>query len=295
MSRKIIVLNSFVLMLAVSAMAIAGGEQSPKVIPLWEKGAPGFESRKDEKEIRVDKGKDIIINNVNNPSVTVYLPPKEKATGTAVIIAPGGGHNSLWIAHEGYNPAKWLSDHGIAAFVLKYRLAREKGSPYKIDIHAVQDGERAIRFVRSKAADWDIKADRIGIMGFSAGGELAAYLVAKGKKGDQGSADAADPVEKQSAWPNFQALIYSGPLGIKGAKITKDFPPTFIAYGETDKQSAPLSDYYKSLKTAGVPAELNILPKTGHGFGLRDTSKGPAAEWPQRFFDWLVAEKFVKN
>ena len=198
MSRKIIVLNSFVLMLAVSAMAIAGGEQSPKVIPLWEKGAPGFESRKDEKEIRVDKGKDIIINNVNNPSVTVYLPPKEKATGTAVIIAPGGGHNSLWIAHEGYNPAKWLSDHGIAAFVLKYRLAREKGSPYKIDIHAVQDGERAIRFVRSKAADWDIKADRIGIMGFSAGGELAAYLVAKGKKGDQGSADAADPVEKQS-------------------------------------------------------------------------------------------------
>ena len=292
---RLVALSSLLLGLVASAMVSAGGEQAPKEIPLWEKGAPGFESRKDEKEIRVNKGKDIIINNVNNPSIAVYLPPKEKATGTAVIIAPGGGHNSLWIAHEGYNPAKWLSDHGIAAFVLKYRLAREKGSPYKIADHAVQDGERAIRYVRSKAKDWDIDPERVGIMGFSAGGELAAYLVAKGKKGDKGKEDALDPVERQSAWPNFQALIYSGPLGIKGAKTTKDFPPTFVAYGDGDKQSAPLSPYYESLKAASVPAQLHVLPMAGHGFGLRDTNKGPTAEWPQRFVDWLVAENLLKK
>jgi acetyl esterase/lipase len=295
MSTKTIGIASLVLGLAASAMVTAGDEQAPKEIPLWEKGAPGFESRKDEKEIRVNKGKDIIINNVNNPSIAVYLPPKDKATGTAVIIAPGGGHNSLWIAHEGYNPAKWLSDHGIAAFVLKYRLAREKGSPYKIAIHAVQDGERAIRYVRSHAKEWDINPDQVGIMGFSAGGELAAYLVANGKEKGQGKEDAVDPVDRQSAWPNFQALIYSGPLGIKGAKITKDFPPTFVAYGESDKQSAPLSPYYEALKAAGVPAQLYILPKTGHGFGLRDANKGPAAEWPQRFVDWLAVEKLLKK
>ncbi|HYV34061.1 MAG TPA: alpha/beta hydrolase, partial [Gemmataceae bacterium] len=254
-----------------------------------------FESRKDEKEKRKDQGKDIIINNVNNPSITVYLPPKDKASGAAVIIAPGGGHNSLWIAHEGYNPAQWLSDHGVAAFVLKYRLGREKGSPYKIDVHGVQDVERAIRYVRYKAKDWNVDADRVGIMGFSAGGELAAYLVANGKIKAKGKLDASDPVDKLSAWPDFQALIYSGPLGIKGAKVTKDWPPTFVAYGENDKQSAPLSPYYQSVKAAGVPAQLYILPKTGHGFGLRETNKGPTAEWPQRFVDWLVAEKLMKK
>jgi acetyl esterase/lipase len=295
MSTKPIAFIAVLFGLVASAMVNAGGEQAAQEIPLWEKGAPGFESRKDEKENRVDKGKDIIIKNVHNPSIAVYLPPKDKATGTAVIIAPGGGHNSLWIAHEGYNPAKWLSDRGIAAFVLKYRLAREKGSPYKIDLHAVQDGERAIRLVRGKAKGWDINPDRVGIMGFSAGGELVAYLAARGEMQEKGNEGAVDPVERQSAWPNFQALIYSGPLGIKGAKITKDFPPTFIAYGDGDKQSAPLSPYYESLKASGVPAELYILPKTGHGFGLRDTNKGPAAEWPQRFVDWLAAEKLLKS
>jgi endo-1,4-beta-xylanase len=295
MRMKLSVLASLLFGLVASLMVHAGGDQTPKEIPLWEKGAPGFEGRKDEKENRVNQGKDIIIKNVHNPSIALYLPPKDKATGTAVIIAPGGGHNSLWIAHEGYNPAKWLSEHGIAAFVLKYRLAREKGSPYKIETHAVEDGERAIRYVRSKAKDWGIDPDRVGIMGFSAGGELAAYLTAKGEKVEKGKSDATDPVDRESAWPNYQVLIYSGPLGIKGAKITKDFPPTFIAYGETDKQSAPLTPYYESLKAAGVPAELYILPKTGHGFGLRDANKGPSAEWPQHFVDWLVAKKLLKK
>src|SRR5438067_12790793 len=121
--------------------------QATTEVPLWANGAPGFESRRSEATI----AKDYWIRNVHNPSLTVFLPAKEKATGAAVVICPGGGHRELWVLHEGENVAKWLADRGIAAFVLKYRLAREKGSPYKIAEHALADGQRAVRLVRSKA------------------------------------------------------------------------------------------------------------------------------------------------
>src|SRR5262245_35661862 len=115
----------------------------PPLVHLWEKGAPGFEDRKDEKEVRdrQNKAGEYRLTNVHNPYVTVFLPPKEKATGAAVVIVPGGGHRELWPKHEGENVAEWLRDRGVAAVVLRYRLAREKGSPYKIDEHALQDGQ----------------------------------------------------------------------------------------------------------------------------------------------------------
>jgi acetyl esterase/lipase len=211
-------------------------------VPLWANGAPGSESRKDEKEMKnVQKSGEYNVTNVHNPSLTVFLPPKEKATGAAVVIAPGGGHRELWVLHEGENVAKWLADRGVAAFVLKYRLAREKDSTYKIAEHALADGQRAIRLVRSKAKDWNIDPARVGMMGFSAGGEVTALVCSKAEKGKE---DAADPIDRLSSRPDFQALIYSGPQGILKQNITKEMPPTFILVGDDDNAGTWLIEHY---------------------------------------------------
>jgi endo-1,4-beta-xylanase len=162
-----------------------------------------------------------------------------------MIICPGGGHSNLNTGGEGHTVAKWMTDNGIAAFVLKYRLAREKGSPYKIEVHALQDGQRAIRLVRANAQEWNVDPQRVGIMGFSAGGEVVAYA---STRFDKGKEDASDPVERQSCRPDFQVLIYSGPLGIKGATLTKDVPPAFIAIGEQDNQATTMANHFVALK-----------------------------------------------
>src|SRR5215216_2506175 len=130
---------------------------------LWPNGAPGSEGKTGKEKIRT-VGNDQVVSNIHNPSITPYLPIKEKATGAAVIIAPGGGHRELWITHEGYNEAKWLSDRGIAAFVLKYRLARDTLSTYTIDKDELADIQRAIRLVRSHAKEWQIDTAKIGVM-----------------------------------------------------------------------------------------------------------------------------------
>src|SRR5262249_25025292 len=206
-------------------------------------------------------------------------PAKDKATGTAVVIAPGGGHRELWVLHEGANEAKWLHDRGIAAFVLKYRLARESGSPYKIAEHALQDGQRAIRLVRVRASEWGIDPNRVGMMGFSAGGEVTALVC---NNFDVGKDGAEDPVERQSSRPDFQALIYSGPQGIRGQAVPKDMPATFIAVGDTDNFAPMLTNHYLALRGAGVSAELHVYAKTGHGFGLRErNSRRPSNAWIQ--------------
>jgi acetyl esterase/lipase len=268
-------------------------DQHPE-IPLWANGAPGFENRKDEKDVKsVQKSGEYKVTNVHNPSLTVFLPPKEKATGVAVILAPGGGHRELWVLHEGANEAKWLNDHGIAAFVLKYRLAREKGSPYKIEEHALQDGQRALRLVRSRAKEWGINPNRVGIMGFSAGGEVAASVC---NHPDKGKEDASDPVERQSARPDFQALVYSGPLGITKQTVTKEIPPTFIVVGDNDNAAVWLTNHYLALRKAGVSSELHVYANTPHGFGLRESNKGrPANSWIQRFEDFLSVQGMLKK
>lgn len=266
----------------------------PPEVPLWEKGPPGFESRKDEKEVHaVQKSGEYKVTNVHNPTLTVFLPPKDKATGSAVVIAPGGGHRELWVMHEGFNPAKWLNDHGVAAFVLKYRLGREKGSPYKIDEHALQDGQRAMRFVRSRAREWGVDPHRVGIMGFSAGGEVAAMVSAAPGAGKE---DSADAVDRQSARPDFQALVYSGPLGIRNAAVTRDMPPTFILVGDNDNAANWLVAHYQALKKAGVSSEMHIYANTPHGFGYRESKKGkPVDTWLERFHEFLAAEGMLKK
>lgn len=260
--------------------------QQPKEILLWPNGAPGSEGKTGEEAVRVTQDGEYVISNVHKPSLTPYLPAKGKANGTAIIIAPGGGHRELWADHEGHNLARWLSERGTAAFVLKYRLAREPNSTYKIDEHAWADGARAVRLVRSRAQEWGINPARIGIMGFSAGGEVAALVA---MRNDAGNKESGDAIERESSRPDFQALIYPG----ASSKIipTKEAPPIFLLAGNKDRPdiSRGLAEVYLRFKDLDVPAELHMYAMVGHGFGMRAKDHGAIATWPTRLEDWLVA------
>ncbi len=260
--------------------------EQPLALPLWPQGAPGSEARKGEPERQ--EGSNVV--NVHNPSITPFIPAKN-ATGTAVLIAPGGGHAKLCLGHEGYALAEWFRDHGIAAFVLKYRLAREKGSSYTIQDHAMADTRRALRLIRSRAAEWGVKKDRLGVMGFSAGGELAAFAA---MKNDPGRPDAADVVERESSRPDFQALIYPGTSGLFSA--AKGMPPLFIAcgYGDRPDISEGMASLYLKYKAAGVKAELHIYSEAGHGFGYKPGTTSAAGRWPERFVEWLTDSGLLK-
>jgi endo-1,4-beta-xylanase len=286
--------GSLALIVFAFGLSVCARADEPSIVPLWEKGAPGFEERKDEQEKRnVQKSGEYNVTNVHNPYVTVFLPSREKATGAAVIIAPGGGHRELWVLHEGENEARWLSEHGVAAFVLRYRLAREKGSKYKIAEHALQDGQRAVRLVRSRAKDWGINPSRVGMMGFSAGGEVVALVC---RNPDKGKEEAPDPIDRESCRPDFQALVYSGPQGIVRQTITKETPPTFIVVGDEDNAAVWLVAHYQALKKAGVSAELHVYAKTPHAFGYRpNRTSRPVDTWLQRFYEFLGAEGMLKK
>ena len=269
-------------LLAVPALAA-----NPEKILLWPNGAPGSEGATGEETVR-QQNADHVIGNVHKPSITAYLPAKDKATGAAVVLAPGGGHNPLWVDHEGHNEAKWLSEHGVAAFVLYYRLAREKDSKYTIEGHALADMMRAIRLVKSRAIEWNINPERVGVMGFSAGGELAALASVR----FENSLDNPnDPIDKISSKPAFQGLIY--PAIPKDMKLSKDTPPAFMVCGENDRQniSQGLPELYLALKKAGASAELHVYTKVGHGFGMRDTLKGPVSQWLNSFYAFLETLK----
>lgn len=260
----------------------------PTVIPLWNDGAPGSEARKAEPESV--EGANVC--NIHNPTLTPYLPAAGKATGTAVIICPGGGHSKLCLGHEGYALAEWFQERGIAAFVLKYRLAREKGSTYTIQDHAMADARRALRLIRSRAEEWHVQSDRVGILGFSAGGELAAFAA---MKNDPGQKDAPDPIERQSCRPDFQALIYPGTSALFSAE--QGMPPLFIAAGYHDRQdiSEGMATLYLKYKAAKIPAELHLYANAGHGFGYKHDAKPTAASrWPQRFIEWLTDTRLLQ-
>ena len=257
------------------------------VLVLWPNGAPGSEG-KTAPEKTDERG---FVFSIHQPSLTVYLPTPGQATGAAVLVIPGGGHRFLAIDHEGYNVGAWLAAHGIAGFVLKHRLAREEGSTYKIEVESLQDTERAMRLIRSRATEWKLDPARLGAMGFTAGGELVALI---GMRPGNGAPDAADPIDRLSAKPAFQALIYPG--NSKAILPTKDSPPVFLACGYKDRTDIAegLADVYLRFKRAGVPAELHIFGEIGHGFGLRATTPPPAGDWPLRFQDWMRASGFLQ-
>lgn len=264
------------------------GFAQPLAVQLW--ALP--EGSRAPEIVVVNTAGERIVSNIHQPSITPYLPRAGEGTGAAVIIAPGGGHYQLSIDHEGYDVAKWLSGHGVAAFVLKYRLAKEKGSTYTVDGDELADIQRAIRLVRSKAAEWKVDPARVGVMGFSAGGELA---VLASTRYDDGKTGASDAIDRESSKPAFQALLYPGlPQEIK---LTKDTPPAFLLCGAEDREniSQGLPEYYLSLRKAGVSAELHVYANVGHGFGLRFTNHGPVSEWPELFLAWLDTKGFLKH
>jgi acetyl esterase/lipase len=232
------------------------------------------------------------LTNVSKPTLTICRPEPAKNTGVAVLVFPGGGYNFLSWDHEGEKVAHWLNSIGVTAAVLKYRVPRREGTPKeKPPIQALMDAQRAISLVRSRAADWGIDPKRIGVLGFSAGGHLAAWAATNFDKRAYDQIDASD---QASCRPDFAVVIYPGGIVKRGTaelspeiRVTPQTPPCFFAQAHDDRVNAENSvAMYLALKRAGVSAELHIYATGGHGFGMRPTGK-PAATWPNRCEEWL--------
>ncbi len=260
---------------------------------LWPKGAPGSEGVTLPEEWNPSTDGFHRVKNIHQPSLTVFLPPKEKANGVAYIICPGGGHNYLVMDLEGANVARILNGMGIAAFILKSRLANTKDFHYKVDVESLADAQRAIRTVRARAAEFRVDTTHVGIMGFSAGGELAAYAETRW---DRGKPDSADPIERQSSRPDFVVLGYPGGKA-SNLTFTKETPATFIVVNNDDNLAPNSTDYYAALRKSGVPVEIHVYLHGGHGFGMTgrtpEFAKWPVSGWPARFKEWMLDQGFL--
>lgn len=275
-------------MLTALLLVVANAQAAPQVIPLWSNGAPGSEARREEPETRPHPWS---IAHIENPSLTVYLPPLGTANGTAVVIAPGGGHTELVIDEEGAKPAKFLNSLGITAFVLKYRLFREPGSGLTFERDTRADTYRAMRLVRSRAAEWGVDPNRVGMLGFSAGGENLSLAAFGPGPGDP---NAPDPVDRLDERPNFAMWVYPGPLGIPDA-LPAGAPPAFLLVANDDDHSKTVLDLAAKYRQAQIPIELHILSGGGHGFNMGDRSKLSAVRhWPDRLAEWLRDQGLIK-
>jgi len=290
------------------ALALSVRAEIPSVIDIWPEGVPGLRANPGTEAVTKAGG----ISNVNSPTLTVFTPAAGKANGTAVIICPGGGYVHLSFTHEGTVPAQWFNSLGVTAFVLKYRL-QEYGYPAPL-----RDVLRAIRLVRSRASEFGLRADRIGVLGFSAGGHLSASAATL-YDSPEGRTGAA--LDATSARPDFAMLIYpvitfQAPFAHSGSRtaligknapdelvrhlslelqVTKNTPPVFIVQGENDR-TVPVENsllFYQALKTAGVPAEIHLFAKGPHGFGM-NPGLGAISDWPRLCEVWLRANGWVR-
>jgi acetyl esterase/lipase len=263
-------------------------QMAPQQISLWQQGAPGFEQRRDEAEI----AKDWWARNIHNPSITVYRPDTAKANGAAVVIMPGGGFRELVVTAEGADAARFFTDLGVTAFVLKYRLPFEQGSPYKVDIHPIADTRRAIKLVRTQARQWGIDPKRIGVMGFSAGGILAVMTANTDIDPIQGTADAID---KTNSRPDFQILVYPGPYALP-EKPPVGAPPAFLIAANDDPCcSEPTVALLRKLREAKVPVEMHLYAQGAHAFNMgQRTPLTGLKDWPKRLAEWMTDMGLLK-
>lgn len=248
------------------------------MIRLWPGTAPGSEGQT-APERWIEGGTPDIFHRVTDihvPTLTLYLPVKEKANGTAVIIAPGGGHRYLVVDLEGELVAKKLNEMGVAAFVLRSRLARAEGSKYKVEVESLADLQQAIRVVRDRAKEWNVNPTRVGVMGFSAGGHLAALAANNFDSGTR---------------PDFAVLGYPG-FSLGKVPVRSDAPPTFLFVNDDDPLATGAGEYYLDLRRAKVSAEFHVFRRGGHGVGAtgRDNpefAKLGVAQWPSLLAVWL--------
>lgn len=278
------------------ALSTKGAE--PTVVKLWPGKAPGETKDIGPETLQPNKAGDTIqrLTNVSEPSIAVYPAPKDKATGCAIIVAPGGGYSILAMNHEGTEVCEWLNALGVTAILLKYRVPkREMQMPD--NRAAIQDAQRAVSLARSRAKEWNIDPNRIGMLGFSAGGNLTAWACLAQKR----YYDSIDDADKQSSRPSFAVLVYPAYLVDKGGELkpeyraTKDSPPMCFVHANDDPVT-PLSSValYSALKKNNVPAELHVYAAGGHGFGMRKSGK-PSDTWPDRVGDWLQARGYLKK
>ena len=281
-------------MLALALCVSPGRAADPLIVNLWPGKAPGETSDAGE-EKTTKKADHIEVTNIIKPTLVIYRPDKDKDTGTSLIIAPGGAYQFLSIDMEGENVAKWCSALGVTGIVLKYRVPRRKDNP----LAAFQDGQRAVSLVRSQAAEWGINPNRIGMIGFSAGGGVANHVLLNP---NQRSYEAVDATDKVSSRLNYAALIYAaGGFGAKGGKnelseaaINKDnLPPIFLAAAYNDKLAEGAIQSFLTLKKAGVPAEIHIYATGGHGFGMRAGNNPLIADWSNRLQAWMRYQKLL--
>jgi acetyl esterase/lipase len=313
-SAAIVIVAAVMTAMPSAATGARQGQQVPQAsvsrpgppVPLWPEGVPGAIAGAGPEVVTDGR-----VSNVHDPSLTPYLAPAGARPATAVIVCPGGGYNLLAADHEGRAVAEWLNGIGVSAFVLKYRL-KEYGHPAPL-----RDVLRAVRLLRSEAPRWGIAPDRTGVIGFSAGGHLAASA---GTLFDEADGRTGAPLDAVSARPDFLILVYPvirliGPYAHTGSgrallgasatpetlerysldtRVTKDTPPAFLVHGGTDTGVPPENSvlFYLALRRAGVPAELHLFQTGPHGIGLRP-GNGPMSDWPQRCAEWMAAKGLI--
>lgn len=287
-------MSGFALLLMVATIATA----DPAELKLWPHGVPG--ESEEPSETKAAPGDDGVlrVTYVGDPTITVYRAPEESANGCVVVICPGGGYNILAWDKEGTEVAEWLNSIGVTGILLKYRVPRRsREQPHRAPL---QDAQRAIRVARKNADAWGIDPQRVGMLGFSAGGNLT---VMAGTHWNETTYDKVDDADELSCRPDFLVPIYAAYLGAKGdpwsltplVQVTDKTPPTFMAVTLDDKhRGAHAALLLVELKKAGVPAELHVYAKGGHGYGLR-SSDDPVCTWPERCADWMRSTGLLKS
>jgi acetyl esterase/lipase len=306
--KRIVAVISLISWLSTACLAAAAG--TPTVVELWpgkvpdETGTIGPEIVRmspahTQKEVEVTEPTRLVTN-VSKPTLTLYHPPKEKDTGAAILICPGGGYWNLYWELEGEEVAAWLNAQGVTGIILKYRVPRRpdepKGEPAR---RPLQDAQRAVSLVRSNAKAWGIDPGRIGMVGFSAGGHLA---IATATHFEERTYEPTDDIDRVDCRPDFAIAVYPGYLKAQdkdelapGLRVPAKTPPIFLAHGGADIISPPQHSVllYLALKRAGIPAELHVYAGAAHDFGVRKLDH-PCSTWTARCIDWLGNQGFLK-